>query len=74
MKTPKPKRTVLDERKEAKLEFVCPPEIQEKLVPAFAEYIRQTFRKYHLPTGWMKAEQAARYVGVHLPNVFGMVQ
>jgi excisionase family DNA binding protein len=65
MKTPKPKRTVLDEWKEAKLEFVCPPEIQEKLVPAFAEFIRQTFRQHLLPKGWMKARQAAAYMGVH---------
>jgi hypothetical protein len=65
MKTPKPRRTVLDEWKEAKLEFVCPSEIQEKLVPAFAEFIRQTFRHHHLPKRWMKARQAAAYVGVH---------
>jgi hypothetical protein len=37
-----------DSLDEWKLEFVCPPEIQEKLVAPFAEFIRRTFRQGHV--------------------------
>jgi hypothetical protein len=33
---------------EWKLQFVCPAEIQEKLVAPFAEFIRHTFRQGHV--------------------------
>ncbi len=41
-----------DSLAEWKLEFVCPPEIQEKLVAPFAQFIRHTFRQGHvIPKG-----------------------